>query len=144
MRSVKMTCRVSLLVGLSMLLGFVFAFSAVAGDKLPDIVGAWQGKVEIHRADKGFQENSNHLQFIIKEQKGHAFHGSKEWTDVAGGHYSETFSGVFSADGKRLYIAEHEDGFMTGDVVSQDRIYLYYLEGGDFPKAIFYELNRSQ
>ncbi|MEF2144694.1 MAG: hypothetical protein V3573_04545 [Desulfovibrionaceae bacterium] len=129
----------------ALLLAFLtlaLALPALAGGKLPDLTGTWQGKVEIHRADKGFQTNSNHLQFVIKEQQGHVFHGVKTWTDVAGGKYSEPFSGIISVDGEDIYVVEHSDGHMTGEVESKDRIYLYYLEGGESPKAIFYELDR--
>jgi hypothetical protein len=50
----------------------------------------------------------------------------------------EGFSGVMSADGKRLYVADHVDGLSIGEVIGPDEFVLYYLESGlaDSPMAM--------
>ena len=128
-----------------LLLGLILcAAPAMAMDPTPELLGKWVGQVEMHRADKGFiARGPEVVSFEFLEQVGHSFHGVKTWT-TPDGTFSETFSGVISEDGKHLYIAEHEDGLILGDIVSDTHLALYYLEHGDAPKAMFYELTRKE
>ncbi len=128
---------------LVVLMSLCAAAPASAVNPIPDLVGEWMGQVEIHHAAKGFiTSKPGNVTFEIIEQVGHTFHGVKTWGMPDGTTHKESFSGVVSADGTHVYIAEHEDGLIMGDLISDTDMALYYLEHGDAPKAMFYELKR--
>ena len=111
--------------------------------EIPNLVGTWQGEIkDAHReADDKFSRGRVG-EVHITDQDGRAFTGFK----IAGspeGQVEEGFSGVISADGKNLYIAEHESDLMFGDILSEDHIHLYYLKGSD-ARALNIELKRTQ
>ena len=115
-----------------------------AGGAVPNLVGKYSGKVEMHFKDKGFKTSQDTMVFEILEQQGHVFHGRKSWNHV-GEKGEETFSGVISYDGSYAYVAEHEDGQAIIDIVDGGKtLYLYYTEGGKRPVAIYFELKRQK
>lgn len=120
------------------------AVPASAVEPVPNLVGKWTGSMEMHHKIIGFKalETATGV-FDIKEQQGHTFHGVKTWSTPSGS-FSETFSGVISADGKRLYITEHEEGIVIGDIISDTDIVFYYLEHGERPKAMYFEFKRVE
>jgi len=109
----------------------------------PELVGTWNSKVSTHKMNGGFVTNEGKGKWIIEEVKDGAFFGKKVW-NVEGKDREEGFSGVISVDGKKLYIAGHDDGVTIGDVMSPDKLMLYYMESGDRAKAMRIELNREQ
>lgn len=126
---------------LALLAGTALAADPTAG-AIPNLVGKYSGKHEMHFKDKGFKAAEGVMVLEILEQRGHVLHGKKTWNNGAA-KGEETFSGVISADGKYLYIAEHEDGLLEGDIVDGGKgLTLYYLESGKSPKAFFYDLKK--
>ncbi len=109
-----------------------------------DLIGTWNGTTTEHTKSKGFITGLGNTQWIVTEVKDGAFTGKKVWKHHTSEQREEAFSGVISADGKKLYIAEHEDGVLIGDVMSPDRIMLYYMESGKKAKAMRIELTRQQ
>ena len=109
----------------------------------PALVGTWNSKVTTHKKDGGFTRNAGKGKWIIEEVKDGAFYGKKVW-NIDGTDREEGFSGVIGVEGKKLYMAGHDDGVTIGDVLSPDRIMLYYMESGEKAKAMRIELAREQ
>jgi len=122
----------------------VFLLSSAAWAIGPDLVGPWNGTTTEHTRSKGFITAMGNTQWIVTEVKDGAFTGKKVWKHHTSEQREEAFSGVISADGKKLYIAEHEDGVLIGDVISPRKIVLYYMESGPKAKAQRIELTRSK
>ncbi|MDO9528078.1 MAG: hypothetical protein Q7J27_02855 [Syntrophales bacterium] len=101
--------------------GTVFAESTVLNLK-----GKWTTKSYAHHHSKrGFFSNSEvDGQWIIKEQQGRFFYGDRSYTkrQISKKKGTEGFSGVISRDGKRVYIVDHEDDILIGDVLSDNSI----------------------
>ncbi|MCD4783286.1 MAG: hypothetical protein K8T10_05560 [Candidatus Eremiobacteraeota bacterium] len=126
------------------LLAFVLtiAASAVSAmEKVPNLVGHWHGKSMMHFKKDGFKKAKEPLKFIVKKQEGRVFTGTKIWISN-GKEMSENFSGVVAITNKKIYIAEHEDGLVIGDIVSKNKIVIYYIEDGENSKVIITELDR--
>jgi len=121
----------------------LFLLSSAAWSMEPELIGTWNATVVTHKKDGGFTKAEGKGKWIIEEVKDGAFYGKKVW-NIEGKDREEGFSGVIGVDGKKLYIAEHEDGVMIGDVLSPDRIMLYYMESGTKAKAMRIELKRVQ
>jgi len=120
-----------------MVASFIYLVSgmALAADPtIPDLTGKWQIKSYGHHHEKeGFFDNAEPAaQLVIKEQKGRFFHGERFYTKtVDKKKYMETFSGVISKDGKKLYITDHDEDFLFGDVLSATSIELILMNDGD-------------
>jgi len=129
---------------------FVFLFGllvslassiAWAGDKIPNLVGHWHGRASIHDKKKGFRKGEEPVKFIIEKQKGRVFSGKKIYV-ANKKEITEHFSGVISIDNKKVYIAEHIDGLIIGDIVSKNKMAIYYIEDGEDAIVIINVLNR--
>ncbi|BCS89224.1 hypothetical protein [Pseudodesulfovibrio sediminis] len=114
----------------------LIAASAFAGD-IPDMKGTWycEGTL-VAGVERGIYSNpeaKNSL--VIEKQEGRVFLGYKEWT-LKGKQYSEKLCGGIAVDGE-IYIAEHDDGVMHGDL-SEDgtKLTVFYVESGPDAKVI--------
>ena len=103
------------------LAGTVFAESAI-----PNLKGKWTTKSYAHHhKQRGFFSDSEAGgQWVIKEQQGRFFYGDRSYTkkQVSKKGGTEGFSGVISRDGKRVYIVDHEEDILIGDVLSDNSI----------------------
>jgi hypothetical protein len=107
-----------------------------------DLVGEWRSETQCAHFKDGDKFVSGTIgSYFITEQQGHAFKGYKLIDTIYETNMKESFSGVISYDGKKLYFAEHKDGYAIADVVTADLVYFYYLESEE-TKAIFLKLER--
>src|SRR6056297_3910548 len=99
---------------------------------LPNLVGEWQTEtIAKHVKERDYLGKGSIGTLMITQQHGHVFTGHKLTKTVHTDEYKESFSGVISKDGKKLYLAEHSDGYAFADVIDENTIHLYYLEAGD-------------
>lgn len=108
------------------------AFSA--DPAIPDLTGKWQTKSYGHHHEKeGHFANAEPAgQWIIKEQKNRFFYGERTYVKKRDKKkYKDTFSGVISRDGKRLYIVDHDEDFLFGDILSPTSIEIILMNDGD-------------
>lgn len=125
-------------------LAFLFTLGtgvSLAEEKVPNMVGSWHGKSLMHSKEKGFKQDEMPTKFIVEKQQGRVFSGKKIWISNKK-EMSENFSGVVSINNDKIYIAEHSDGYVFGDIVSKDKIVIYYVEDGGSSKVIITELVR--
>lgn len=106
--------------------GTVFAQSTI-----PNLKGKWTTKSYAHHHKKGgfFSHSEVNGQWVIKEQQGRFFYGERSYTlkHISKKKATEGFSGVISRDGKRVYIVDHEDDILIGDVLSDNAIELIII-----------------
>lgn len=135
------------LTGFLVLAGFAVPPVAAADDSLPQLIGTWKGvERDMHWEESGFVMTGDmpvKVAFEIKEQKGRLFTGVRTWTNRQG-TFSEPFSGVIAADTKRLYMVDHEDGFLFADLAGANEIHFYYLESGASAKIIYTKAVRGE
>lgn len=119
----------------------LFAVAAVAGET-PDVTGTWKvEKIAMFSKDRGYKEVVAPTSvFVIEEQKGTLFCGEKKWT-ARGKDHSEGFNGAVTHR-KEILISEFDDGFCSGELLSDDSMILHYVESGDTARTMVYELKR--
>lgn len=117
-----------------------YLFSAI-----PNLLGTWSASAERISSENGFTETAfGKIRFVISEQNGKVFRGYKEYLDTTDSQVKkENFSGSLNADNTKIYIAEHEDGYIFGDIVTENGIFMYYLESETDPQAIYLHLIRE-
>jgi hypothetical protein len=117
------------------------AVAAVAGDA-PDLRGTWKvEKIEMYSKDHGYREvPAPGSEFVIEDQKGTLFCGEKKWT-ARGKEHSEGFNGAVTHRNEIL-ISEFEDGFCSGELLSEDSMVLHYVEPGKTARTMVLELKR--
>ncbi len=118
-------------------LAMVF-LASICTAELPDLVGNWSG------SGMGYYEGAimvmeNDSTFLtITEQNNRIFTGNITFEQENGTYEVEGISGVIGADNKTLYMAEFDEGYDFGTVISDDEIELIYLQDGK-PAEAFVE-----
>ncbi len=101
-----------------------------------NLKGIYEGFSFIVQEGTDFNNRDSYLRtqkqtITITEQNLMLVKGTKSYYDVAKKqNFSEDFNGVVTADGKKIYIAEKEDGYNFIDIVDQDTLIAYYVEAG--------------
>ncbi|KAB1441894.1 hypothetical protein [Pseudodesulfovibrio senegalensis] len=115
--------------------------AAVAGDA-PDLRGTWKVEtIKMFSRAHGYKEVAAPSSvFVIEEQKGTLFCGEKKWT-ARGKEHSEGFNGAVTHRSEIL-ISEFDDGFCSGELLSNDSMILHYVESGETARTMVYELKR--
>jgi hypothetical protein len=99
--------------------------------EVPNLVGDWTGIGEQYFKGQGYIGGLS-INMTVAEQKGRLFTGNLTY-ELNGTETVEGFSGAIGLDNRTLYMAEFNEGFDLGTVVSEDEIELVYLQDG--PKA---------
>ena len=104
---------------------------AFAQSSIPDLKGKWKTKNYGHHHEKrAFYSNAeaNGL-WVVKEQQGRYFFGERTYVkkQISNKKATEGFSGVISRDGKRVYLVDHDEDFLIGDILSNDSIELVII-----------------
>jgi hypothetical protein len=117
-----------------------FATAALAADA-PNLVGTWEGAPAIHGAKIGY--HTGKLVLTIVAQQGNAFHGTKVYFDPTDKkNHTENFSGTISSGGQ-LFIADHDEGFMLGDITKTGELELQYGQHGRKAVAVHVILKKK-
>ena len=111
-----------------------------------DLTGTWVASFERHEEDDGFlTAYDGRVSFVFEKQEGQVFSGYKQFIDHSKNYegIKEAFSGVIDHSGEKLYCAEHEDGYLFGDIINQNEIVMYYVDAEDNAIAVYYTLQRE-
>lgn len=114
----------------------VFSSSTTfAESSMPDLTGKWKTmSYSHHHEQKGILFNSEaDGKWVIKEQHGRFFYGERSYIMKAfnNSKVTEGFSGVISRDGKHLYMVDHDEDILIGDILSNGSIELIIINDGD-------------
>ncbi|MBN2735231.1 MAG: hypothetical protein JXQ82_10325 [Methanomicrobiaceae archaeon] len=99
---------------------------------IPDITGTWTGLMQGYNENKGFTDYGNQpMSMVVTEQKGRIFAGSIVLT-FNGTTRSTPMTGVIGRDGRTFSMVEKNNGYTTGEIISDDTIELTWrYDGGD-------------
>jgi len=116
------------------------ATTALAADA-PNLVGTWEGTPSVHGPKVGYRTGK--LVLTIVEQQGNAFHGAKTYQMPAGKkERTEKFSGSIRSDGQ-IFIADHDEGFMLGDITKGGDMELQYGHAGRNAITVYVVLKKK-
>ena len=111
--------------------------------EVPDLVGNWAGSQNTYVAENGsyklFENQSTSL--VIAEQKDRLFTGYVTYPSD-GKEIVENFAGAIGLDNKTLFIAELNEGYDFGTIISDDEIELIYLADGGQGRTVIDKLYR--
>jgi len=122
-----------LILSFALLAVACFATVALAAD-VPSLVGTWEGAPTVHDIKVGYFTGT--LVLTMTAQKGNAFHGSKVYKPAPQKkERTEGFSGTISSTGQ-VFIADHDEGFMIGNVTKDGGLELQYGHSGKSAVAV--------
>jgi len=111
--------------------------------EVPDLVGNWAGSQNTYVAENGsykLLENES-TSLVITEQKDRLFTGYVTYPSD-GKEIVESFAGAIGLDNKMFYIAELNEGYDFGTIISDDEIELIYLADGENGRTVINTLYR--
>ncbi|MGB7545393.1 MAG: hypothetical protein WBL92_07310 [Methanothrix sp.] len=111
--------------------------------EVPDLVGNWAGSQNTYVAENGsykLLENES-TSLVITEQKDRLFTGYVTYPSD-GKEIVESFAGAIGLDNKMFYIAELNEGYDFGTIISDDEIELMYLADGENGRTVINTLYR--
>jgi hypothetical protein len=110
----------------------VFLAMGICTANVPDLLGNWTGSVNGYFEEDGSYKLSEkgNISLAIVEQKDRLFTGNITYT-LNENEVVESFAGVIGLDNKTLYIAESNEGYDFGTIISDNDIELIYLEDGE-------------
>lgn len=111
--------------------------------QVPDLVGNWTGSQNAYIAENGvyrLSENES-TSLAITEQKDRLFTGYVTYPSN-GKEIVENLAGAIGLDNKTFYIAELNEGYDFGTIISDDEIELIYLADGGQGRTVINKLHR--
>jgi hypothetical protein len=114
------------------------------GAKIPDLLGKWTGLESWYGKVNGsakLTENQS-LNVTVLEQKNRLFAGNLTYKLENGTEIVEGFAGAIGPDNKTLYIAEFNEGYDLGTIISDEEIELIYLQDGKMAQTTIGRLHR--
>ena len=111
--------------------------------QVPNLVGNWTGSQNAYIAENGtykLQENESTSLAII-EQKDRLFTGYVTYPSD-GKEIVEKLAGAIGLDNKTFYMAELNEGYDFGRIISGDKIELIYLADGENGRTVINTLYR--
>jgi hypothetical protein len=126
------------------LLVMVFLATGICAAKVPDLLGKWTGLESWYGEVNGsakLTENGS-LNVTVVEQKNRLFTGNLTYKLENGTEIVEGFSGAIGLDNKTLYLAEFNEGYDLGTIISNDEMELIYLQDGKMAETTIGKLHR--
>jgi len=128
------------------ILSLISAFIAIGicAAEVPNLVGYWTGTSNGYFNEDGIARLSENgsISLVITAQKDRLFTGNLTAT-LNGEEIVKGLAGAIGLDGKTLYIAEFDQGYDIGTIISDDELELIYLADGKTGQAFIDRLHRS-
>lgn len=126
------------------LLVMVFLATGICAAKVPDLLGKWTGLESWYGEVNGsakLTENGS-LNVTVVEQKNRLFTGNLTYNLENRTEIVEGFSGAIGLDNKTLYLAEFNQGYDLGTIISNDEMELICLQDGKMAETTIGKLHR--
>ncbi|MDD4447526.1 MAG: hypothetical protein PHN61_07600 [Methanothrix sp.] len=127
-------------------IGIVLLILMTAGicmAEVPYLIGNWTGSQNTYVAENGsykLLENES-TSLVITEQKDRLFTGYVTYTSD-GKVIVENLAGAIGLDNKTYYVAESNEGYDFGTIISDDEIEHIYLADGENGRIVINRLYR--
>lgn len=111
--------------------------------QVPNLVGNWTGSQNAYVAENGsykLLENEN-TSMVITEQKDRLFTGYVTYPSN-GKEIIENLAGAIGLNNKTFHVAELNEGYDFGTIISDDEIELIYLADGENGRTVINTLHR--
>ena len=127
----------------SCIIGPSLLATGICAAKVPNLVGNWTGSENAYAAENGSYKLSENMSvsYAITEQNDRLFTGNVTYMEN-GKEMVEGFAGAIGLDNHTLYIAEFNEGYNFGTIISDDEIELIYLEDGETGKITIDKIHR--
>jgi hypothetical protein len=111
--------------------------------QVPNLVGNWTGTQNAYIAENGVYKLSENesTSLVITEQNGRLFTGYVTYPS-GGKVIVENLAGAIGLDNKTFHIAELNEGYDYGTIISDDEIELIYLAEGENGRTVINTLHR--
>lgn len=114
------------------LLALTFLVTGICAAEVPDLLGNWTGSWSAYDEGIGYSTTENgSLTLTFVEQEGRIFAGNITYKLDNETEMTEGFAGAIGSDDKSIYIAEFEEGYALGTLISGDLMELIYLLDGE-------------
>jgi len=126
------------------LLAMITLATGICAAEAPNLIGKWTGSESWYGIENGtvkLTENES-LDVTVVEQKNRLFTGTMTYKSENGTEIVEGFSGAIGLDNKTLYLAEFNEGYDRGTVISNDEVELIYLQDGKMGGTTIGRLHR--
>jgi hypothetical protein len=126
------------------LLAMAFLATGTSAAQVPDLLGIWTAKWSSYDNGMGFSnstENESLILAVLKQEE-RIFAGNITYEVDNQTKGSDGFAGAIGLDGKTLYIAEFDEGYCLGTMISNDEMELIYLADGENGSAAIDRLYR--
>jgi hypothetical protein len=126
---------------LTVLVLIAFA-SGMCAAEVPSLLGKWSGSFNsCGNAHSNWVNGSN--SFTITEQKDRIFAGNLTIKLMNGTEYSQNFAGAIGLDNKTFCLAESNNGYGLGTIITRDEIEYIYLTDGESGSVAIDKLHRK-
>jgi hypothetical protein len=113
------------------LLALTFLTMGICAAEVPVLLGNWTGSWSAYDEGIGYSATENgSLTLTFVEQEGRIFAGNITYKLDNETEMTEGFAGAIGSDDKSIYIAEFEEGYSLGTLISDDLMELIYLLDG--------------
>lgn len=123
----------------------ILMITGICTAQVPNLIGNWTGSQNAYVAENGsykLLENES-TSLVITEQKDRLFNGYVTYPSN-GREIVENLAGAISLDNKAFYVAELNEGYDFGTIISDDEIELIYLADGDGGRTVINKLYRMK
>lgn len=121
----------------------ILTTTGICAAQVPNLVGNWTGSQNAYIAENGsykLLENES-TSLVIIEQKDRLFAGYVTYPSD-GKEIVENLAGAIGLDNKTFYMAELNEGYDFGTIISSDKIELIYLADGELGRTVINTLYR--
>ncbi len=126
-----------------LLILLILMTTGICTAQVPNLVGDWTGSQNTYVAENGsyklYENQSTSL--VITEQKDRLFTGYVTYTSD-GKEIVENLAGAIGLDNKTFHMAEMNEGYDFGTIISSDKIELIYLADGENGRTVINTLSR--
>jgi hypothetical protein len=121
----------------------ILMITGICTAQVPRLVGNWTGLSNSYIAENGSYKllASQNVSLSIVEQKNRLFTGYLTYP-LDGKEIVENLAGAISMDNKTFYVAEINEGYDIGTIISDDEIELIYLADGENGQTVIDTLYR--
>ncbi|VVB69428.1 Uncharacterised protein [uncultured archaeon] len=122
----------------------VFLTAGICAAEVPNLLGNWTGSWSAYETGWGYSESTGNdsINIAVVEQKDRIFIGNLVLKAKNESDYKDSFVGAIGLDNKTLYMAEVDEGYIQGTLISNDEMDMIYLADGKEASVVIDRVHR--